>query len=101
MLLDCFLFGHGKLLCIVPYLLELEIEGLGEGLAAEIPKALIGWIDTHQRLHQEADRLYNLSHHQIHSHRHKELLICKGKQLLLECKASTLAGAEHLTDSSF
>ena len=57
------------------YLFEFEVEGLGEGLPAEVPEPLVGWVDPHQRLQQEANRLQHLRHHQIHGNRHVHLLI--------------------------
>ncbi|TNN33984.1 hypothetical protein EYF80_055850 [Liparis tanakae] len=57
------------------YLSECEVEALAEGLAAEVPEAFVGWIDPDQRLQQEPDRLHHLGDHQVHRHRHVDLLI--------------------------
>lgn len=61
--------------CAGWYLSELEVEGLTEGFAAEVPEAFIRWIYPDQSFQQEANRLHHLGDDQVHCHCHVDLLI--------------------------
>lgn len=58
------------------YLFESEEESFAEGFAAEVPEAFIRWVDPDKSFQQKTHRLQNLSHNQVYSHRHVDLLIC-------------------------
>lgn len=62
------------------YLSEFEVEGLTEGLAAEVPEAFIWWIYSDKSFQQKSNWLYHLSDNQVHCHGHVDLLICREPQ---------------------